>query len=333
MSFSIKRNRWFTPWRISTILDRSKCPWSCVWPLIFVNLRLLALNAERSITNKMIFIFKSSFLWWLCLLPWIVFFLVVFILLLIFKFNPLLFVSPWNLLLLGLFSFLQISVSDWSTKLLLLRICPILVINTSLWPCRFYLLIVVKSIVWRSHTRLKLIIQIRWKNLIWWMKLVNCHLISPAPTSFSLLKLIRFLFLILFLPRIPRVLIVIVLLTRLFPDLVKRWPIRFWKSWAISPKIDLWLVFKSCLLMVSFIRLNRRMCKRNSHPRFFSVKSVFLIVIIYLVLVYWTTSPHRLILLVTFLSLFAKLILVLASYIPLSRRLRWVVKVWHFLFL
>ena len=189
--------------------------------------------------------------------------------------------------------------------------------------------------------RLILIILIGWKSIIWLVKLVNCYSFSSPLTFLSLLILIRFLvlilviILILFLPRISRILIIIVLLISLFPNLIMRRSSRFRKSWVMifRSKIDLWLIFNSGLLMVSFIWFNRRMCKRNSHTWFFSFKSVLLKLIIYLVLIYWTTSPHRLILLVTFLSLFTELSLALSVYIPLPRRLRWVVKVWHFLFL
>jgi len=294
----------------------------------------------------MIFIFESSFFWWFCLLPWIVLchplLCHIGILILIFKLNTLLFAGPCNLLLLALLSFLQISVPNWvTTKLLLLRICSRLVRDTCLWSCRFLVLIVVWFIVWRSYARLILIILIWWKNLVWLMKLVNCHSISPPLASLSLLILIRFLLLILilililFFPWISRVLIVIVLLAWLLPGLVRRRPSRFRKSLIIifRSKINLWLIFNGSLLMISFIWLNRRMCKRNSNTWFFSFKSVILILIIYLVLIYLTTSPHRLILLVTFLSLFTKLSLTLGVYIPLPRRLRGVVKIWHFLFL
>ena len=294
----------------------------------------------------MIFIFKSCFFRWFCLLPWIVLYQALLghigILLFLFKFNTLLFTCPWNLLLLGLLPFLQISVSNWATtKLLLLGIGSMIVTDARLGPCRFLVLIVIWFIVWRSYARLILIILIRGKNLILLMKLVNCHSISPPLASLFFLVLIRFLsliliiILILFLPWIPRVLVIIFLLTRLFPYLILRRPSRFGKSCVIifRSKINLWLIFNRSLLMVSFIWFNRRMRKRNSHTWFFSFKSVFLKLIIYLVLVYWTTSPHRLILLVAFLSLFTELSLALSVCIPLPRRLCWVVKVWHCLFL
>ena len=172
------------------------------------------------------------------------------------------------------------------------------------------------------------------------MKLVNSYTISPTLSSFCLSILIGFNFLILiiililFFSGISRVLIVIVLLTRLLPNLVIRRPCRFRKIWVIifRSKIDLRLIFNRSFLMESFIWFNGRMCKRNSHAWFFSFKSIFLKLIIYLILVYWTTYPHSLVLLIPFLSLFTELSLVLSIYIPLTRRWSWVVKVWHLLF-
>lgn len=171
------------------------------------------------------------------------------------------------------------------------------------------------------------------------MKLVNSYTISPTLSSFCLSILIGFLLLILiiililFFSGISRVFIVIVLLARLFPNFVIRWSCRLRKIWVIifRSKIDLRLIFNRSSLMESFIWLYRRMSKRNSHSWFFSFKSVLLILIIYLILVYWTTNPHSLVLLVAFLSLFTELSLALSIYIPLTRRWRWVVKVWHLL--
>jgi len=145
--YSIERKRWFTTRRISTIFDRSKCTWSCLWSLISVNLWLFAiqldLSSEGNIANKKIFIFKSCFFRMFCLLPWIIFngytslFRCIVILLFNFKFNTFLFVYPWSLLLLNLLLFLQISVSNWvTTNLLMLIISSLLVTNTCMRPCR-----------------------------------------------------------------------------------------------------------------------------------------------------------------------------------------------------
>ena len=145
---------------------------------------------------------------------------------------------------------MQISITNWINscvavlrKLLLRRICSKCITGSRLWASRFLVFPVINLFSWlgRSNTVLRLIFIIRillvarLKNLIWWMKLVNCHSIGSTSSLVFLLIQIRLVVLILILilllvSRISRIFFLIILLS-LFPNLIiSRRSSTLWKS-------------------------------------------------------------------------------------------------------